>query len=255
MKDIYYSCQETLDEILNMIESNTPGGYFRFGDGDMNLALGLSEMMQSSDPILQSYMRDALSVTDKNILKGLTLHNKEWDTLEPGMFDGNHESPVGWCEDLYNKYRLFVKEDNTKIYSSVALSHLATQNPQYTVNFIKKIRSKVKYLIGNENIPDNIIRLLFGDVKFIGTPSTNSFAKFDSIYDNFVKVYDSTDDYSVIVTSMGCSGRAMQKRIWDNYDNVFLFDFGSLMDALCGDDTRAWITLTNFDKDSILKLL
>ena len=54
---------------------------------------------------------------------------------------------------------------------------------------------------------------------------------------------------------MGCSGRAMQKRIWDNYNNVFLFDFGSLMDALCGDKTRAWIELTNFDKSTILDLL
>ena len=90
---------------------------------------------------------------------------------------------------------------------------------------------------------------------FIRTPSQNSFTQFEEIYDEFVKSINKDKDYSINVTSMGCSGRAMQKRIWDNYNNVFLFDFGSLMDALCGDQTRAWIELTNFDKNSILDLL
>ena len=52
---------------------------------------------------------------------------------------------------------------------------------------------------------------------------------------------------------MGCSGRVLQKRLYNNHDNIFVFDFGSLMDALCGWNTRAWIELTNFDKDKILE--
>ncbi len=255
MNGVYYSCLETIDKISDMIDSDTPGGYFRFGDGDMNLALGLSEMLQQSNPQLQVYMSDALKEKDKNILKGLTLHNKEWDTLEEGMFGGNHMNSVEWCEELYNKFKIFVDDDYTEIYSSVALSHLATQDPVYTANFLKKIKPKVKYLIGNQNIPDDIVKSLFGDVTFIRTPSQNSFTQFEEIYGEFVKSAKDDKDYSIIVTSMGCSGRAMQKRIWDNYNNVFLFDFGSLMDALCGDQTRAWIELTNFDKSTILDLL
>ncbi len=60
-------------------------------------------------------------------------------------------------------------------------------------------------------------------------------------------------EYSVVVTSMGCSGRAMQKKIWDNHDNYFLFDFGSLMDALCGWETRAWIEMSNFNREEFIK--
>jgi hypothetical protein len=52
---------------------------------------------------------------------------------------------------------------------------------------------------------------------------------------------------------MGCSGRAMQKKIWDNHDNYFLFDFGSLMDALCGWETRAWIEMSNFNREEFIK--
>ena len=54
---------------------------------------------------------------------------------------------------------------------------------------------------------------------------------------------------------MGCSGRALQKRLWNNLDNVFLFDFGSLMDAICGWPTRQWIDLTHFDTKQFLHLL
>ena len=32
---LFNSSIETLDKISEMIESNTPGGYFRFGDGDV----------------------------------------------------------------------------------------------------------------------------------------------------------------------------------------------------------------------------
>ena len=65
MNGVYYSCLETIDKISDMIDSDTPGGYFRFGDGDMNLALGLSEMLQQSNPQLQVYMSDALKEKDK----------------------------------------------------------------------------------------------------------------------------------------------------------------------------------------------
>ena len=34
---LFNSSIETLDKISEMIESNTPGGYFRFGDGDVCL--------------------------------------------------------------------------------------------------------------------------------------------------------------------------------------------------------------------------
>ena len=54
---------------------------------------------------------------------------------------------------------------------------------------------------------------------------------------------------------MGCAGRILQKRLWHKLDNVFLFDFGSLIDAICGWKTRAWIKLTHFDSEAFIKKL
>ena len=54
---------------------------------------------------------------------------------------------------------------------------------------------------------------------------------------------------------MGCSGRALMKRLWNKFDKVFFFDFGSLLDALCGWNTRAWIELTNFEHKKFIEKL
>lgn len=252
----YYSTYETLNTILNIIEKKERGVYLRLGDGDINLGKGVSESYQSSNSTLTSLMRGAISLTGKNIIKALPLHNKVWDTLEEGMFPGNHECQVDWCENIIHSFYEISNTKETEFYSAVALCHLATQDLDEASKFLRKIGSNVKYFIGNENIPREILETVFNkNVIHIKTPSKNSFMKFSEIYNDFTESVSDDTDYSVVVTSMGCTGRAMQKKIWDSYDNFFLFDFGSLMDALCGWNTRAWIELTNFDKNIFLDSL
>jgi hypothetical protein len=51
---------------------------------------------------------------------------------------------------------------------------------------------------------------------------------------------------------MGCAGRILQKRMWNNtsFNNSFAFDFGSLMDAVSNINSREWIK--NFDLNRFL---
>lgn len=249
----YYSTSETLDAILNVVEKEEKGVYLRLGDGDINLGRGVSELYQSSNSTLTSLMKDAINMKGENVIKTLPLHNKEWDTLEEGMFPGNHECDVDWCENIIHSFYDITNTQETEFYSTVALSHQATQNPEKASEFVRTIGSKVKYFIGNEDIPREILEVVFNkDVIHIKTPSKNSFMKFSEIYNDFAATVADDTEYSIVVTSMGCTGRAMQKKLWDRYDNFFFFDFGSLMDALCGWNTRAWIELTKFDKDQFL---
>jgi len=248
----FYSTEDTLTKIEQLIENNSPGVYFRFGDGDICLARGESELMQSTHPELQRLMIESIKHTGGNVLKALPLHTKEWSTWEEGMFPGNHEGNSRWAEVLLLKYIDIIQQEQLDIYSAVALCHIATQKPERAVQFLKTIGKKVKYFIGNEQIPRDLINTIFNpNVEFISSPSRNSFSRFDEIYQEFESKYEDKE-YSVVVTSMGCSGRPLQKKILDNYNNVFLFDFGSLMDALCGWSTRAWIELTNFNKEEFL---
>lgn len=250
----FYSTRETLDKVLELVEKNQKGGYFRFGDGDVNLALGMSELLQNAENELTKLMVDSMKLNHPNVIRTLPLHCKEWGTLEEGMFPGNHECPLDWCENIFNNFtNITGEEDQIELYSNVALSHLSLKDPDYASSFLNTISSKVKYFIGNENIPKEILEKLFGPkVIHIKTPSKASFSKFNQIYQQFQESCLGDQDYSVVITSMGCTGRVMQKKIWDNYDNFFLFDFGSLMDALCGWNTRAWMDLVKFDSENFL---
>lgn len=253
----YFSTKETLDQIKEWIASERSGIYMRLGDGDINLALSKNELYQQANPTLSQLMKDAIQLEEDGIFKALPLHCSDLGTLEEGMFPGNHECQPDWCENITNSFQqISGKSGEIILYSAVALSHQAVVDPEYAIEFLKFLGSKVKYFIGNENIPRDLLEKIFNkDVVHIPTPSSNSFSKFDRIYSNFINSVGVDEEYSVVITSMGCSGRPMQKRIYDNYKNFFLFDFGSLMDALCGDATRAWIELTNFDKDGFLDRL
>jgi hypothetical protein len=253
----YFSTKETLERIGFWISTNKPGIYMRLGDGDINLALGRGELFQQANPFLSQLMKDAIQLEEDGIFKALPLHCLELGTLEEGMFPGNHECQFDWCQNIINSFHQIAEsEDRLEFYSAVALCHQAVVDPEYAASFLKEMGSKVKYFIGNENIPREVLERVFNEkVIHIPTPSSNSFSQFDKIFSQFINAVKSDDEYSVVVTSMGCSGRPMQKRIYDNYENFFLFDFGSLMDALCGDATRAWIELTNFDKDGFLERL
>jgi len=179
----------------------------------------------------------------------------KYDGLEPYMFPGNHECPEDWCDNLINRARPFWGEELNNVYSPVALAYLATHDPVYAVNFLCQMSEDLsfKVFVGNEYINDELLNLLFGKVVRINTPAKNAYDKINEIHLTAKPVI--SRDYTLIITAMGCSGRVLQKRLWYEYDNVFLFDFGSLMDALCGWNTRAWIELTKFNHIEFLNKL
>ena len=199
-------------------------------------------------------MREALALNGPTILKTLPLYCKEFKGYEPGMFPGNHESSYQWCLDILNKVSPFWNCAMQDVYSHAALHFAATQYPDYSIDFLKFLKKSNCYIfIGNKNIPKDIIETLFGpNCIFMPTPSEQSYNDIDRIENECLEKIDKNSDYKVIITAMGCSGRILQKRLWQKLGNVFLFDFGSLMDALCGWNTRAWIELTKFDADKFI---
>lgn len=253
----YHTTKETLLKIKNIISQKEKGAYLRFGDGDVNLATGTRELMQSFNPNLQKEMIEAFLLEAPTIIRGFPLYSKEFNGYEEGMFPGNHTGPSEWFMDLLNKIKHLWKGDNQDLYSHAALCFAATQYPDFCINILRFIKkSNCAILIGNEKIPNSIKNLLFGEeCIFIPAPSSNSYNKIDLLEEKCLEICKNNKEYKIIITSMGCSGRALQKRLWKKLNNVFLFDFGSLMDALCGFNSRAWIELTKFDEKKFLKQL
>ncbi|KKP36089.1 MAG: hypothetical protein UR26_C0001G0133 [candidate division TM6 bacterium GW2011_GWF2_32_72] len=236
-----YNTEETLDKIKQIILNKKKGAYLRFGDGDILLAHGIKDLYQIPNLELQSEMQETLQLNDTNILKTLPLQCPELKSLEKGMYPGNGSRPYERCFELLTKARPFWGEV-TDVYSPMALIFAATSRVSECINFLKFLKqSNCAILIGNKNIPQELIELLFGkNCHFIPTPSSNSYSSINQIEIAAIQNLNKNNDYKIVVISMGCSGRPLAKRLWKKVDNIFIFDFGSLMDALCGQDTRYW---------------
>lgn len=253
----FHKTNETLLKIKEIISNKKKGAYLRFGDGDLELAHGQRDMLQCADHALQHEMQEALAINGPTVLKTLPLYCPELGGHEHGMFPGNHEAPYGWCVNILRKAKPLWKSEFYDVYSHAALHFAASEMPDLCVDFLKFLKkSNCTVFIGNKNVPKSARDMLFGsECVFIPAPTTNSYAEIDRIESDALRAVAFSSEYQIIVTAMGCSGRPLQKRLWSRLNNVFLFDFGSLMDALCGWNTRAWIELTKFDQNKFIEKL
>jgi hypothetical protein len=138
-----------------------------------------------------------------------------------------------------------------------SLPHLANVDAEYCIDFLKFLKNSNCFLfVGNENVPCHIQELLWGpSCKHIKTPRRNAFNAIDGIERECCESMQNDGTYKIIVIAMGCSGRVLAKRLWPRFDNVFFFDFGSLLDALCGWNTRGWVSSSHFNANKFLSML
>jgi len=221
------------------MESRGVGAYMRFGDGDVNLMLGRDELLQTANPSLQDEMLETFSLGGAGILKCLPLHSLRFG-LWPGMKPGLHSSTDQWAENtLCRCSQFFIGEP---IYSTVALAYLAVFDPGFTLDFLKMLRARVDLFIGNQDVPDGVLDTLFGHIPRVTCPPSGAYVAADQVTEQALSYLGDSRHHTVAI-AMGCSGRVVAKRLLKSGSNVFIFDFGSLLDALCGWNSRAWVDL------------
>lgn len=247
------SAEDTLTTLESYITNNKKGVYMRFGDGDIFLSKNKDDGFQTSNPILAQEMEEALSLQGQNVLKCLAIHSDQFGFSE-GMAPGNHKNKDKFALQLFkDSYKYFV---GSNIYSPVALHFVATQNPERANQFLKNLKMKTRIFVGNENVKTETLQLLFGKkVIHIKTPSENAYSNIDAIEDQALQIIKKTNEFSVIVVAMGCSGRPLMKRIWKENWNVFIFDFGSLLDGIEGNNSRTWLKINTVDYTKLLSEL
>jgi len=240
----FYGITETLDKISEIITSKEKGAYIRFGDGEISIAYGKSSKQQKWSKSLERELREAMSLNGDTILKALPLHNKKLKTYEYGMWFGGYETGFKKCIDIIKKIKKFWGADLKDVYSSYALCFITKTDLVRLKMLLNLIRHRNHCVfIGNKNVPNETVKLLFGDgCDFIAVSSSNAYENVDEIEKVCLeKVKANKKKYNIIITSMGQAGKALQKRLWKKLDNIFLLDFGSLIDALCGWKTKKWI--------------
>lgn len=232
---------ETIATIRKTIEIKMAGAYMRFGDGDVLLMLGLDDCLHKANINMSKEMNEAFKLNQGVIHKGLAIHSELFG-FERGMKDGVHLlSDNQALKYISVTYRFL---DLSRVYTPVALHHLATIDPIECIKFLKFIKSTNPIFVGNETIKTSLVEKLFGNIH-IKTPSRDSYNEIDRIENDLIKVLETKNkEFQVVVVAMGCPGRILQKRILKKGYNVYLFDFGSLLDAFNDHNSRAWIRLT-----------
>ena len=234
------SSLDTINEIRNTIDNKQKGAYLRFGDGDIYLMLSRNELLQKASKEMTTEMKEAMMLNVGSLHKGIPIHSKLFG-FEEGMKENMHLlSDSDAIKYLTVTYKYL---DIKNIYTPVALHYLATFNKEICVNFLYFLRNTNPVFVGNHKIKIDLLNKLFGDIH-IKTPSDNSYMEIDRIEDELIAVLKNSEDkFKVVVVAMGCAGRILQKRILKKGFNVYLFDFGSLLDAFNNENTRFWIDL------------
>lgn len=234
------SSYETLNDIKETIVNKQKGAYMRFGDGDIFLMLGKDDLLHKANEQMAKEMKEAIRFNRGTLHKGFPIHSELFG-YEKGMKEDMHlVSDIDAIKFLSVTYR-FV--DIKNIYTSFSLHYLATFNKEFCIDFLRFLRNTNPIFVGNKNIKQQLVKKLFGEIH-IETPSNNSYLDIDRIEKELIeKLKKSKNQFQVIVVAMGCPGRILQKRILKKGFNVYLFDFGSLLDAFNEDNTRLWIDL------------
>lgn len=241
----FIDSKNTLEHVKYAIENKRKGGYLRFGDGDIYLSLGLNDLLQKSEKKLSVEMKETFNLNVGVLHKTLPI-NSHFFGYEPGMVENMHLVSDVDALKYYWATKKYFKGKN--VYSTVALHYTATFDQAFCVDFLRFLKNTNPIFVGNEIIKDDIVKLLFGNIH-IKTPSSNSYGKIDDIENELIKVLNpNKEKFQVVVVAMGCSGRILQKRILKKGFNVYLFDFGSLLDAFNGENSRLWIDIVGSDK-------
>ena len=256
----YINCINTVKEINDFIKNKKAGMYLRFGDGDFNLAENMDDLLAKANNNLKEMMLQAMSIRDDRVLMCIPHHCKEINTLEEGMYPGNHEYPYSYIE----RFLKILKSKNNslpeKIYTNVALSYCSVHYPDLVIDLHKQIKQYNVIYIGNYIYSDDFLKKLFGEnITRINTNSNNAFEQFNVVMNELNKLIQEkfkTYEYYVIIIAAGCASRAFSSVIYNNFfinkPNFFLFDYGSLLDYLYGLNTRAYMDLMPPKKNYIL---
>lgn len=255
----FHKTKETLEKISELLDKKETGAYYRFGDGDLALVRGIRAGTQAYNADIKSELIEKFKCNDKNVLKCLPIENQKAGTAEPEMVDGNHARRD-------EEYTRFTKQAEQlwggpvdDVYSMAALHYQMCYYPEYAIEFLKKLKGAAPrtIFVGNQAVPDDMIDMLFGEdclrTGCIGRESWTDIDKMEKFVDEHMT---EPHEYTLIVTAAGPAGRALQHRIWKKHNNMFLFCFGSAMDAICGwANLRGWIRISKFDHNSFIEKL
>jgi hypothetical protein len=241
------SPEKTISQITDYIKSEKSGAYLRFGDGEINVIEGKNEPEQDGDSTLKRELRESMEMSGDHIMKSLMLHSPRF-----GYTEGPHLVSDEWAVKLLKRaYYYFIGD---KIYCHAAIAQCFEYKKKEMADLLKEIRKKQKKIfIGNKLVSKDILQEVFGEnVIHIKVESRNCFRNVDTTEKELIEILEKNPkEFYTVIFAAGPTANVLQKRLYGKY-NFFSVDFGSLIDAISGWSSRAWI---NSDKNYYMNIL
>lgn len=249
----------TLTTSMDIIKNNRRGLYLRYGDGDYNIVRGIPDLLCIPTDEFIKWMKISMSLRGDTVMTCVPHHCKELNTLEDGICPGNHEYDRNNVL-LYLQILESYSPLPINIYSNIALSYCSSHRPDIVVDLHTLLKDKKIVFFGNKTYTDELLCLLFGkDIDRIDTNIRDSYLDHDAKMNEFDILYNNklvNLEYFIIIMAAGCGGRAYSAELYIKYTtNFFILDYGSLIDYLAGDNTRAYMDIDPPKKEYILNKL
>ena len=244
------SPENTVAQMTSYLKAEKGGAYFRFGDGEINMIEGKGAIEQDSNSSLGKEMKEALELSEDNIMKSLMINSPKF-----GFKDSKHLVGDKWATNLLKRAYFYFIGD--KIYCHAALAYCFEYKKKEIKDLLAEIRKKdLKIFIGNKLMPKDILTETFGkNIVHIEIEPKNSYKDADKIEEKIIfELNKNKGKFHTLIFAAGPTSNVLQKRLYGKY-NIFSIDFGSLIDAIAGWNTRAWIDLDkNYYKDILNEL-
>ena len=276
----FIKAHDTLNKILEITNNKKRGWYLRVGDGDVFLAYGQRAGWQTGNEKIKKECQEALQIPGNNSNSGV-IKTFSAECPEYGIEDWwgrpvgvqsstflNTDNQTSFVHKIMKMANPFWHEDmnrkNALVYSANAFWITCCYDLPFWLKFVKEFRKNFDKIIhiGNENYDTSVLKLIWNkEFSHVDMPSRDAYSNIDEAEKETNELLSEIKDtdYTLIVLECGPTGRCLGKRIWKNtkYNskNIFLFDFGSLMDALHNRKTRGWIRKEHLDVSLVFKEL
>jgi hypothetical protein len=240
--------KKTLDDILSIIERKEKGVYCRFGDGDTRIANGIRSTTHSTCyKLLQRDMKEAFARIHPNFLRTLNLSHT------PEMM-GDYYLPIlsnktkKGARELQLIQRLW-KGELKNVYHPLALMWYVMKDKEGLAKYLYRLMLPFQHiiLVGNQTTPLSILNKLTNNKArnedFIKCLPLDAGKDIERMWKELLVLLEKyKDEYVLVLMFCGNTGRSLSNRMWKTtYNKYFVFDFGCLMDALCGFRTRKFM--------------
>jgi len=249
------SALETFKVVARMIGEKQPGAYLRFGDGEIRILHGNTIRWQTASEELAREMKLAFCLPGDNVLRSLCIHS-DFFGKDPRMGPRVHQYPDETARRwLALCYQYFI---GSPIWSAVAFHYVAVFHPETAKRFMRLVKDCNPVLVANEAVPPQIARKVFDADTFVKAPPLHAYSEIDRLERETLDLLHASDrDFKLVILAVGPAAKILANRLirGGHADNAFIFDYGSMIDAFCGWDSRSYLkeTPAGFDFMDLIK--